>query len=160
LQSAPAWATAAPTAAPTNETAVTTPGKNLTKDHVREGGPVPWIAAGLTLMPAAGFYVVTMLNNAQLANAVIPLMLGAGEWYAGDPWRALGVSAGGYGAIGVGALGGLGVGLAFPGGAAEMLGNVLNGGAVGLLAYSGWATYDAYRTAERGEPASLNGSLR
>jgi hypothetical protein len=111
--------------------------------------PVPWVAAGLTLLPAGAVFAVTWVNHAQLANGALPLLLGAGEFYAGDPWRAIAVSTGGYGAIGLGALGGVGFGLAFPGGPAELLGNVLNGGAVGLLAYSGWATYDAYQTAER-----------
>jgi hypothetical protein len=99
--------------------------------------------------PALAYYGLTAVTHQQLANVALPALIGAGQWYAGDPWRGAAVSAGAFGAIGLGAAAGLGVGLAFPGGNAELLGKVLDGGFYALLLYDGLAAADAYFTAER-----------
>ncbi|MDB5099905.1 MAG: hypothetical protein JWM80_4326 [Cyanobacteria bacterium RYN_339] len=111
--------------------------------------PSPALAAGLAVAPGLAIYAATALTHAELANVAIPALIGAGHLYAGDPWRGLAASAGGYGALGVGAACGLAVGLAFPGGNAELLGKVLNGGFYGFVLYDGLAAVDAYMTTER-----------
>lgn len=85
-----------------------------------------------------------------------PLGFGAGHALAGD-WRRAGlVSAGGFAAMGTGAL--LGVGMNYLTVGADprprLWANPLVGTAVAMAGYTVWAGWDAYHTALRARPGT------
>lgn len=118
-----------------------------------EARPDPLVAAGLALGAPAGLYAISQLTPFHELMFLVPATYGAGHVYAKDPWRALSMSAGGYGA----AVAGIGVGVAlaalWPGTAAESLSRVLWGGAFGALGFGPFVAYDAMRTAETAKAA-------
>lgn len=115
--------------------------------------PDPLVAATLAIGAPAGLYAISQLTPYRELIFLVPATYGAGHIYARDPWRALSMSAGGYGAAVAGV--GLGVGLAalWPGTAAESLSRVLWGGAFGALGFGPYVAWDAMRTAEAAKPA-------
>lgn len=118
-----------------------------------EAKPDPVVAATLAIGAPAGLYAISQLTPFHELMFLAPATYGAGHVYAKDPWRALSMSAGGYGAAVVGV--GLGVGLAavWPGTAAESLSRVLWGGAFGALGFGPFVAWDAMRTAEAAKKA-------
>lgn len=121
--------------------------------------PSPWVAVGLSAAAPVTLAATAVLvgpNNPSslpLLAGLMPLGLSAGYLYAGDPMRGLGVTLGGYGAAGVGALVLTGLVLASPA-SGQGKGFAMGvapfvGAGMGALVYSGWALFDVYGTAER-----------
>lgn len=121
--------------------------------------PNPWVAVGLSAaapVVLGGTAVLVGANNPTSLPMLIGLMpagLSAGYLYAGDPGRALGVTLGGYGMAGLGALAMTGLVLASPAsgqgkGFAMGVAPVIGAGLASAV-YSGWALFDVYQTAER-----------
>lgn len=110
--------------------------------------PDPWVAAGFTVGAPAGLLAISMLTPYKELMFLVPATYGAGHVYARDPWRALSMSAGGYGAAVAGA--GLAVAVVslWPGTSAESLSRVVWGGALGAVGFGPYAAWDAKRTAE------------
>lgn len=123
--------------------------------------PNPWLAGAMTASAPLVFAVAVgafpsteLLGPPRLLSlGLAGLVLGSGHAYAGDPIRGAKVGAGGLGLVGVG-MGGLYLAsLATPpgGGAQSGFGTLLLGlglTTVAALGYTGWAAYDAYKTAE------------
>lgn len=123
----------------------------------------PWVAAGLTYTPIAlaaapgaihSDPVYPGLQTFALAFVVNPLP-GMGQVYAGEPWRGLGIMAGGVAMLGTTAVANIAL---YRGGkyaSADAVSDVdlrpyLNIGYMGVASlYAFWAAYDAYRIAER-----------
>ncbi len=115
--------------------------------------PDPWIAAGFSLGAPVGMLAISMATPFKELMFLVPATYGAGHMYARDPWRALSMSAGGYGAAVAGA--GLAVGVVslWPGTSAESLSRVIWGGALGAVGFGPFVAWDAMRTA-KAAPAS------
>lgn len=116
------------------------------------GQPDPWVAAGLTVGAPTGVLVLSMATPFKELMFLVPATYGAGHMYARDPWRALSMSAGGYGAAVAGA--GLAVGVVslWPGTSAESLSRVVWGGALGAVGFGPFAALDAMRAARAAAP--------
>jgi hypothetical protein len=120
----------------------------------------PALAAGLSAgLPLATLAACSMamynsdtIFAGQVGLLAVPLTYGVGQAYAGDPLRGLLVSLGSLLAItGAGLVGGAiadATSTAMPRNYASLGGGIM-GGAIGIIAYAGWAGYDAFRTAER-----------
>lgn len=118
-------------------------------DEAAALAPDPWVAAGLSVGAPVGMLAVSMLTPYKELMFLVPATYGAGHVYARDPWRALSMSAGGYGAAVAGA--GLAVGVVslWPGTAGESLSRVLWGGALGAVGFGPFVAWDAMRSARK-----------
>jgi hypothetical protein len=103
----------------------------------------PWLASGLAL-PAT---MLLWTASVPAFGVAAPLGVGAGHFYAGDVTRGAWVSLGGVGAF----LAGGAWGLYGPNSDLypRRVNNAVFGALTATAAYSLWASWDAYQTAER-----------
>lgn len=122
-------------------------------------GPDPYLAGALAVAPGLALYGVAGMLRLEALNFAIPLTFGAGHLYAGNPWRGLAMSAGGYGAAVAG--GGLGAAFALisPGTPTESVGRVLWAGALAAMGFGGFAAWDAYQQALPEDPPAVKVDL-